>query len=284
MKRAHAADPASDPELLAGGTFVIVVGVDAHKKTHTLVAVDPLGRRLAQVTIVVTPAGHQQACKGIGQFGQVLVAVEDCRHLPLRLEVGLLNARHCVVRVHTRLMAGARRSARGSGKSDPIDATAATRVASREPDLPKACLDGPARDAKLVADHRRLLGVRLSVGHTGQYWDNALAESFFATVKRELLGTAAWPLARPGRRPHRDLRVHREPVQPTQAAQQPRPPQSCRIRDRTLSLTTTLRVSVRAEQAQPGDDQHEDHHGGDQDDQAVHLASALLVRHIRTTA
>ncbi|MER7196696.1 IS3 family transposase [Streptomyces sp. CB01635] len=37
------------------------------------------------------------------------------------------------------------------------------------------------------------LGVRLSVGRTGQCWDNALAESFFATIKRELLGIAAWP-------------------------------------------------------------------------------------------
>ncbi|MFD9541439.1 transposase [Streptomyces sp. NPDC060022] len=36
-------------------------------------------------------------------------------------------------------------------------------------------------------------GVRLSVGRTGQYWDNALAESFFSTIKRELLGTSAWP-------------------------------------------------------------------------------------------
>ncbi|WP_063895176.1 integrase core domain-containing protein [Streptomyces sp. Root369] len=36
-------------------------------------------------------------------------------------------------------------------------------------------------------------GVRLSVGRTGQCWDNALAESFFATVKRELLDTSPWP-------------------------------------------------------------------------------------------
>lgn len=37
------------------------------------------------------------------------------------------------------------------------------------------------------------LGIRLSVGRTGQCWDNALAESFFATIKRELLGTTARP-------------------------------------------------------------------------------------------
>ncbi|MCC2280969.1 IS3 family transposase [Streptomyces sp. ET3-23] len=36
-------------------------------------------------------------------------------------------------------------------------------------------------------------GIRLSIGRTGQCWDNALAESFFATIKRELLGTRPWP-------------------------------------------------------------------------------------------
>ncbi|WP_068927501.1 IS3 family transposase [Planobispora rosea] len=37
------------------------------------------------------------------------------------------------------------------------------------------------------------LGVRLSVGRTGQCCDNALAESFFATLKGELLDDRAWP-------------------------------------------------------------------------------------------
>ncbi|WP_030277812.1 IS3 family transposase [Streptomyces sp. NRRL B-24484] len=36
-------------------------------------------------------------------------------------------------------------------------------------------------------------GVRLSVGRTGQCWDNALAESFFATLKRELIEDRPWP-------------------------------------------------------------------------------------------
>jgi transposase InsO family protein len=36
-------------------------------------------------------------------------------------------------------------------------------------------------------------GVRLSVGRTGQCWDNALAESFFATIKTELLSRRTWP-------------------------------------------------------------------------------------------
>ncbi|BBA99049.1 putative transposase [Actinacidiphila reveromycinica] len=37
------------------------------------------------------------------------------------------------------------------------------------------------------------LNVRLSVGRTGQCWDNALAESFFSTLKNELLSRQSWP-------------------------------------------------------------------------------------------
>jgi putative transposase len=39
----------------------------------------------------------------------------------------------------------------------------------------------------------RANGVVLSIGMTGQCWDNAVAESFFATIKRELIDTRAWP-------------------------------------------------------------------------------------------
>ncbi len=33
----------------------------------------------------------------------------------------------------------------------------------------------------------------LSVGRKGECWDNAVAESFFATIKRELVDTRSWP-------------------------------------------------------------------------------------------
>jgi transposase InsO family protein len=36
-------------------------------------------------------------------------------------------------------------------------------------------------------------GVRLSVGRTGVCWDNAMAESFFATLKNELIYRRPWP-------------------------------------------------------------------------------------------
>ena len=39
----------------------------------------------------------------------------------------------------------------------------------------------------------RANGVILSVSRKGECWDNAVAESFFATIKRELINDQAWP-------------------------------------------------------------------------------------------
>ena len=36
-------------------------------------------------------------------------------------------------------------------------------------------------------------GLLLSIGRKGECWDNAVAESFFATIKRELIDTRSWP-------------------------------------------------------------------------------------------
>ena len=46
-----------------------------------------------------------------------------------------------------------------------------------------------AEFATLARDY----AVMLSHGRTGQCWDNALAESFFASIKGELLDLQAWP-------------------------------------------------------------------------------------------
>ncbi len=61
-------------------------------------------------------------------------------------------------------MAGARRSARTRGKSDPIDAAAVARAALREPGLPEARLAGPERELRLLSDHRDdLVGERTRI-------------------------------------------------------------------------------------------------------------------------
>jgi transposase len=133
---------------------MVMIGVDAHKRTHTLVAVDELGRKLAERTVKSTSDGHFQAVQWAAQWPLATFALEDCRHLTRRLEGDLLRAGYPVIRVHTRFMVVARKSGRRPGKSDPIDALAVAQAALREPDLPTARLDGPTRQVKLLSDHR----------------------------------------------------------------------------------------------------------------------------------
>ena len=133
---------------------MVVIGVDAHKRTHTLVALDEVGRRLGERTVAATSDGHFTAVTWAQRWPECRWALEDCRHLTRRLERDLLAAGERVVRVPTRLMAGARRGGRRPGKSDPIDAEAVALAALRHPDLPAAELDGPAREIKLLSDHR----------------------------------------------------------------------------------------------------------------------------------
>ena len=134
---------------------MVVIGVDSHKRTHTVVAVDEVGRRLGERTVKATSEGHLELLRWSVSWPQVTSALEDCRHLTRRLEQDLLAAGLPVVRVPTRLMAATRRGARQPGKSDPIDAEAVALAALRHPDLPVAELDGPTREVKLLVDYRR---------------------------------------------------------------------------------------------------------------------------------
>jgi transposase len=133
---------------------MVTLGVDAHKRSHTIVAADNQGRQVGQVTVKATPEGHLRGLGWASQWPQRRWAVEDCRHLSRRLERDLLAAGERVVRVPPKLMAGARRSARTRGKSDPIDALAVARAALREPELPVAGLDSVEREVRLLVDHR----------------------------------------------------------------------------------------------------------------------------------
>jgi transposase len=138
---------------------MVVVGADVHKRTHTFVAVDEVGRKLAEKTLAATSAGHAEAVMWARErFGAGLVwAIEDCRHLSARLERDLLTAGQKVVRVPPKLMAMVRKSARSRGKSDPIDALAVARAYLREPDLPVASHDEVSRELKLLVDRREVL-------------------------------------------------------------------------------------------------------------------------------
>jgi transposase InsO family protein len=80
-------------------------------------------------------------------------------------------------------------------KTDLVDAALSDALARRRPlsglvfHSDRGCQYTSAQHARLAAAH----GVRLSVGRRGQCWDNAVAESFFSTIKTELLHREPWP-------------------------------------------------------------------------------------------
>jgi len=136
---------------------MVVLGTDAHKRNHTVVAVDEAGAEIASTTVGATPEGHLRLVKWAARWPERRWAIEDCRALSRRLEADLLKLGERVVRVPPKMMAGVRRSARTRGKSDPIDALAVARAALREPGLPVAQLDGPSRELRLLVDYRESL-------------------------------------------------------------------------------------------------------------------------------
>lgn len=138
---------------------MIVVGVDAHKKTHTAVAVDETtGRVVDSTEVLARSKGHERLIRWAGRLSaERRFAIEDCRHVSGALERMLIERGERSARVPVKLMAEARRASRRRGKSDPIDAEAVARAAIRHPDLPEARLEGPDREVRLLVDYRETL-------------------------------------------------------------------------------------------------------------------------------
>jgi transposase len=110
---------------------MVILGIDAHKRSHTVVAVDGTGRKVAARTVGTRTSDHLVLLAWARQLGEDrLWAVEDCRSMTRRLERDLLAAGERIARVPPKLMAHARDSARTYGKSDPIDALAVARCAA----------------------------------------------------------------------------------------------------------------------------------------------------------
>ena len=85
---------------------MIVVGVDVHKQSLTAVAVDEVGRSVAELTV----GDGQMLLKWAASLSdERLWALEDCRQLTRQLERTLVDAGERLVRVPPKLMAPERR-------------------------------------------------------------------------------------------------------------------------------------------------------------------------------
>ncbi len=137
---------------------MIVIGVDTHKHTHALAAVDEgTGRVRGSREIKADEPGHLAAVRWARGLDEERVwAIEDCRHVSRRLEQALLAAGERVVRVPPKMMGASRRGERERGKSDQIDAQAVARAVVKDgvDRFPAAYLDERAMEIRPLFDHR----------------------------------------------------------------------------------------------------------------------------------
>jgi transposase len=150
---------------------MIVLGADTHKRSHTIAAIAAAtGELLGEQTVAVGRRGFGALLRWARSVDDERVwALEDCRHVSGSLERFLIERGERVLRIPTHLTAGARRSARQRGKSDPIDARNVARAALQEglESFPAAQLAGPELDLRLLVDHReRLVGHRVELNST----------------------------------------------------------------------------------------------------------------------
>ena len=153
---------------------MIVLGADTHKRSHSVAAIAVgTGELLGEQTVPVGRRGFGALLRWARSVDEERVwALEDCRHVSGSFERFLIERGERVLRIPTHLTAKARKSARERGKSDPIDALNAARVALQEglESFPAAHLDGPELDLRLLVDHReRLVRQRVELNSTLQW-------------------------------------------------------------------------------------------------------------------
>jgi transposase len=131
----------------------VIVGVDTHKDVHVAVAVDGLGRRLAEVSVETNGEGLARLHRWAELLaGKRVWAVEGTGSYG----AGLARYLHAAGETVREVSRPDRRLRRDRGKSDPIDAEAAARAVLAEQTLgiPKAG-DGPAEALRQLRATRR---------------------------------------------------------------------------------------------------------------------------------
>ena len=103
----------------------LVIGVDTHKDVHVAVALDTLGRRVADTTIPTTAAGYRKLVAWADSLGSVeAFGLEGTGSYGAALARHLRDCDRQVIEV----LRPNRQARRRNGKSDPADAEAAARA------------------------------------------------------------------------------------------------------------------------------------------------------------
>jgi transposase len=144
----------------------VAIGVDSHKATLEVTALDAVGKHVATKRFRNDPGGLDEILAWVRSFPvKRVVGIECSATFGAALARYLLRSGEDVREVPGNL-SHAEAKLTGTGKSDPTDADAIARIVLRRPSLPPAG-DGFNEDLKLLSDQRSRL-VRARTAELGR--------------------------------------------------------------------------------------------------------------------
>ena len=151
----------------------MVFGIDSHKQSLAIAAVDEAGGLVAEAVFATTDQGLPGS-RPVPRLRRRMATAGSRsrarRGYAAALTERLLVAGELVVAVPASLTRPERRHLRGRGHSDARDALAIGRAALAEPGLPELTLHDATQDLKLVSDERLSSAATARGRRTGSTW------------------------------------------------------------------------------------------------------------------
>ncbi|WP_433579118.1 IS110 family transposase [Nocardia brasiliensis] len=139
--------------------MTVIIGMDPHKRSATIEAVDPTGRILATGRYATDAAGYTEMLTAVLQFTERVWAVEGCNGIGRHLAHRLVHDGETVIDVPAKLSAQVRVFATGNGrKTNPVDAHSVALAALHAPNLRRVEADPELVALGMLADRRDELG------------------------------------------------------------------------------------------------------------------------------
>src|SRR3954469_14998755 len=137
----------------------VVIGMDPHKRSATIEAIDGRERVLAKGRYGTDTDGYQQMLAASRQFPDRVWAVEGCAGIGRHIAQRLVADGETVIDVPAKLSARVRVFDTGQGrKTDPVDAHSVAVAGLRSPGLRVVAADDASVVLRLLVDRRDELG------------------------------------------------------------------------------------------------------------------------------
>ncbi|MFF0638003.1 IS110 family transposase [Nocardia sp. NPDC004151] len=139
--------------------MTVIIGMDPHKRSATIEAIDPTGRILLTGRYSTDNTGYSEMLTAAKRFTDWVWAIEGCNGIGRHLAHRLVHDGESVIDVPAKLSAQVRVFSTGNGrKTDPVDAHSVALAALHSQNLRRVHADPELIALGMLADRRDELG------------------------------------------------------------------------------------------------------------------------------